>query len=158
MPSEPLRRQPNLSAVLVAGGRGLARVQKAASNDAGFCNHFTLYPDTPHSQTDIITTTTNLIILLSFVSDAAGRAGSAHLRLFVEVAWLSLHHSSEMVTANPHMSKTDKVFRPSLTQSTSDIIYNDADNILMVLPGLDHRDAGSHHETARIFCAILINN
>jgi hypothetical protein len=37
-------------------------------------------------------------------------------------------------------------------------IYNDADNILMVLPGLDHRDAGIYHETARIFCAILINN
>jgi hypothetical protein len=44
IPNGPLGCWPNLSAVLVAGGRGLARVQrpqKAASNDAGFCDHFT---------------------------------------------------------------------------------------------------------------------
>ncbi|KAF2175932.1 hypothetical protein K469DRAFT_723769 [Zopfia rhizophila CBS 207.26] len=36
--------------------------------------------------------------------------------------------------------------------------YSDTGNILMVLPALDHPQGGIHHETARITCAIIINN
>jgi hypothetical protein len=36
--------------------------------------------------------------------------------------------------------------------------YQDAHNIFMILPGLDHPTGGVHHQTALIACAILANN
>jgi hypothetical protein len=36
--------------------------------------------------------------------------------------------------------------------------YDDTDNILLILPGLDHPHGGIHHKTARVACAILANN
>src|SRR2546430_78301 len=36
--------------------------------------------------------------------------------------------------------------------------YNDGNNIILVLPALDHLEGGIHYETARIACAICANN
>jgi hypothetical protein len=36
--------------------------------------------------------------------------------------------------------------------------YDDSENIMMILPGLDHPQGGIHHLTARIACSILANN
>ena len=36
--------------------------------------------------------------------------------------------------------------------------YQDTDNVLLTLPGLDFADGGIHHETARVACAIIANN
>ena len=36
--------------------------------------------------------------------------------------------------------------------------YSDKENVLLVLPALDHPEGGIHHETARIACAIVANN
>src|SRR5271163_5375222 len=36
--------------------------------------------------------------------------------------------------------------------------YQDTDNVLLTLPGLDFVDGGIHHETARVACAIIANN
>jgi hypothetical protein len=36
--------------------------------------------------------------------------------------------------------------------------YQDTDNVLLTLPGLDFVDGGIHYETARVACAIIANN
>ena len=36
--------------------------------------------------------------------------------------------------------------------------YSDSNNILIILPGLDHAEGGIHVNTAQIACAILANN
>jgi hypothetical protein len=36
--------------------------------------------------------------------------------------------------------------------------YKDPYDILIILPGLDHPQGGIHHETARLACAVVVNN
>lgn len=98
-----------------------------------------------------ITTTSTITYRMSFCSTGADTPlySMSSNSLELRALYAQPRHSD-----GKHLPAYDSCFKVRFRHPG----YSDSNNILIILPGLDHAEGGVHIYTAQIACAILANN